>query len=262
VNPWIITFSGADYDEPTGLTVRFTEERGLSPPLVYDDVWLARHPFRELNRWLFDHPGWRQPDGTYKKRGLGWYSWKPLIILDALDRVVDGDVVLYVDGDTYPIADLSPIYEYTYKHGAMFFKAQSHDHRKWCKAKCFDVMGQGDLRDQSMQAGVARFCAFKKGDYKAKQFLWEWLTYAVNPVATTFDTTVTEHPEFVEHRTEQAIMTNLCYRYGYPLHREADQSGEGWPDDRDLYGQLFVQVENLTRYAADSNGKGSRWRNV
>jgi hypothetical protein len=125
-------------------------------------------------------------------------------------------------------------------------------------------MAQVGLWGARRQAGVARFCAFKKGDYKARQLLWEWLTYAVNPVATTFDESALgpEHREFVEHRTEQAIMTNLCYRYGYPLHREADQSGEGWPDDRDLYPQLFVQVENLTRYAADSNGKGSRWRNV
>ncbi len=288
---WYVTFSGSDYDEPTGVAVgewasqewKRGRAAGHSPMrrgedgrpereeqsiLVYDDVWLAQHPFAKLNAWLFEHPGQRMADGSYRKRGVGWYAWKPLVILDALDRADDGDVVLYVDGDTYPIADLSPIYEYTREHGAMLFAAMGHDHRKWCKAACHFVMGQPEMYGCSCQAGVARFCAFRKGDYLARQFLAEWLTYAVNPAATTFDASalgsrmLPEHPAFTEHRTEQAIMTNLAYKYGYPLHREADQSGEGHPQDRDLYPQLFVQVENLTRYALDSNGKGSRWRNV
>ena len=70
-----------------------------------------------------------------------------------------------------------------------------------------------------------------------------------------------ELPAFHEHRDEQAIMTNLVHKYGYKLHREADQTGEDpscFHVDRELYGQLFEQVHS-TR---GNNGLGSKYRRV
>ena len=70
------------------------------------------------------------------------------------------------------------------------------------------------------------------------------------------------NPEgFIEHRDEQAIMTNLVHKYGYKLHRECDQTGEDvtWHDrDRELYPQLFEMIHQTH----GTNGKGSRFRNV
>jgi len=142
----------------------------------------------------------------------------------------------------------------------MFFTAHTHSNHRWCKRDCLIVMAQDQDKYKFTQAGVARFMAFKKGPWKPKQFLMEWLTYCVNPLATTFDKSVLgpEHPEFQEHRTEQAIMTLLCHKYGYKLHRECDDSGEPYPEDRDIYPQLFEQ----TRQGDGSNPDGSRFRNV
>jgi hypothetical protein len=68
-----------------------------------------------------------------------------------------------------------------------------------------------------------------------------------------------EHPEFHEHRCEQAILTNLAHRNGLKLYRTACQAGASQPEDQHLYGQLFFQE--------DSQGdrldySGSRFRNV
>ncbi len=260
---WLSTFSGAKYDKPTERIVRYAPKFGVDEVLVYDDKWLEEHPFRQVNRWIFEHPGMPLPGGGHAKRGYGWYSWKPLIILETFERMTTGDVVLFVDADTYPIHDLSVIYQTASDEGAMLFRAQWHAHARWCKADAFVVMGQDSetYRGESVQAGVARFMAFKKGGWKERQFLYEWLTYAVNPLANTFDPSVlgSEREIFEEHRAEQAIFTNLAHRYGYRLYREACDAGEGHPQDRDLYPQLFQQ-ENCTVMGAPA--EGSRWRNV
>lgn len=249
-----ITFSGADYDQTTRRIVESAPGLGCSDVLVFDDAWLDKQPFRHLpgNRWLWEHP---------VKRGHGWFAWKPMIIMATLERVAEGDVVLYTDADTYPVADLTPIHAIADRDGLMLFESCSHRNRAWVKRDALITMAQDDPKYLDCKAGCARFCAFKRGPWIAKQFLAEWLTYAVNPNATTKDPPrlgKPEHDGFVESRDEQAIMTLLAHKYGVKLHREADQAGEGWSEDRDLYPQLFEQVHQTH----GTNGNGSRFRNV
>jgi hypothetical protein len=250
----LITFSGADYDRTTKRIVEDGPRFGADAVLVYDDRWLEEHDFRQVNRHLWDH---------HHKRGFGWYAWKPLLLLDALGRVDDRAVVLFIDADTVPIADMGPIFETAAKDGAMFFAAQGHNNRQWCKRDCLIVMDQDEPKYVDAQAGVARFIAIQRGPWKPLQLLMEWLAYCVNIRATTFDPSVIapERPGFKEHRTEQAILTNLAHKYGYRLHREADQHGQWSDDDKALYGQIFesVNYENQSKYNA---AKGSPYRNV
>lgn len=266
---FLITFSGAKYEATTSRTVEDAPNLGADEVYVYDDIWMSKHPFRRLNAWLWDHPGERLPNGTYQKRGFGWYSFKPVIMLDALERFAhDGDVVLYLDGDSRPVADFSIIFRIAERDGQMFFKAQTHSNHRWNKEDCLQVMHC--KQHQFKDAGVARFFAMKKGTWQTKQFLYEWLTYCTNRYAQTFDGSELqansvdasqEHHEFIEHRTEQAIMTNLVHRYGYKLWRECDESGNESQDDRegpDGYGQLFEQ----TRVGSGQDREGSRFRNV
>jgi hypothetical protein len=260
-----ITFSGAQYEQTTNLIVDAAPKFGADEVWVYDDHWLKQTEFYRHNHWLWEHHG----DQHNNKRGFGWFAWKPFIILDALDRLSDGDVVLFTDADTYPIAGLSPLYqECSDIGGAMLFSAIGWErcHQMWCKRDCFIVMGQDEERYWNADHGVARFMFFQKGPWKPRQFLYEWMTYCVNPLATTFDDNVIGHPNvggpdgqtFKEHRTEQAIMTNLAHKYGFKLYREACQFGEGSNADRDLYPQLFVQDGGKSY----NDGNGSRYRNV
>ncbi|MDE2038210.1 MAG: hypothetical protein KGI69_03260 [Patescibacteria group bacterium] len=254
-----ITFSGSVYDKTTKLIVRDGPRLGADEVWVYDDVWLTMQEFYSHNHWLWEH---------HHKRGFGWYAWKPFIILDALSRLEEGDIVLYTDADTYPIRDLSALYDRCARDGIMLFESSGEPHVKWCKRDCYIVMGQDEEKYHGGQHGVARFMAFQKGRWRPYQFLMEWLAYCVNPLATTFDPSVLGKPElpgFVEHRTEQAIMTNLAHKYGYRLHREADQAGEGRTNDRDLYDQLFIQKDDWVKKTGRNMTapvEGSAYRNI
>lgn len=229
------TFGGASYDSVIGQTVRDAPRLGADEVWVYDDLWLCGTEFRQVNRWLWDH---------HATRGVGWFAWKPFVMMDALSRVQDGDAVLFTDGDTHPIADFSVLFEEVKKEGVVLFSAVGCDHRQWCKRDCLVVMGQDVPERPFVQHAVARFFCFQKGRWKPQQFLMEWLAYCVNPKATTFDpsTILPEYPELHEHRCEQAILTNLAHKYGYKLYREACQYGKDQPEDQDLYLQLFEQI--------------------
>ena len=254
---WLITFSGAAYDDSTEQTVLRGPGLGADEVYVYDDVWLAQHEFSRLpaNRWIFDHHG----DEHGIKRGICWFAWKPLVMLDALSKIEDGGIVLYIDGDTGPIADFSVLYrECDRTGGIMLFTAAGCSNRQWVKYDCRAVMGFPCAPDT--QHAVARFYLFQKGSWRTQQFLYEWLTYCLNPLATTFDPSILgpEIEGFQQHRTEQAILTLLSYKYGIRLYREACQFGEAMPDDRELYPQLFEQ----TYGAGPRDVAGSKFRRI
>lgn len=254
-----ITFSGAAYDETTSRIVEFAPRFGADEVLVYDDAWLMDQEFYRLNKWLWTYPDTQDP--KRKPRGFGWFCWKPFIILHALERCAPGDIVLYTDADTFPIAPLGALYEECERiGGTMLFNAYGCDHANWCKEDCHLVMGNWPARGHR-DHGVARFMLFQKGHWSVQQFLMEWLTYSINPIATTFDPSWLRADALIlhEHRTEQAIMTNLAYKYGHKFYREACQNAATQPEDQDLYPQLFTQV------GCHANGKsleGSRFRNV
>lgn len=255
-----ITFSGAAYTPTTRRIVEDAPKLGADEVLVYDDVWLMEQEFfysPEFQR-IYTHKGVGNPNGG---RGFGWFAWKPFVIMDALKRCEDGDIVLYTDADTVPIAPFGMLYdECARRNGMMLFSAVGCWNSMWTKRDCLIVMGQDEPKYRDCQHAVARFMLFQKGRWRVQQFLMEWLTYCLNPFATTFEPSVLapEYPELREHRTEQSIFTLLAHKYGEKLYREACQFGVHMPDDKDLYQQLFEQIGA----ALPKSLSGSPYRNV
>lgn len=253
------TFSGSQYEATTNIIVKMAPEFGADCVLVYDDYWLRQQEFYTLNKWIFDLPD---------LRGVCWFAFKPFVIMHALETYCDpGDVVLFTDADTYPIANLSVLYEQCAKDGGiMLFAAMGCNNKEWVKADCWAVMAAQEKRPGRIavptdsQHGVARFMLFQKGPWRVKQFLAEWLTYCLNPLATTFATSVitSELPTVTQHRAEQAIMTLLGHKYGQKFYREACQFGATQDEDKGLYPQLFCQEWGGGPRTLD----GSAFRNV
>ncbi len=264
----LITFGGAPYDATTAKTVRDARTFGVDDVLVYDDVWLKQTSFYTQHKWLWSfESGW----------GCGWNAWKPFIILNALERCPDSDV-LYIDGDTRPIADLTPIFECVQRNGLMLFESQGNSNRRFTRRDCFVAMGCDSEKYWDARHACGRFSAWGGNDPTVRQILWEWFTYSVNPWCQGWATSKlhtyfwmdgitnavapADFPEFHRHSAEQSILTILAAKYGVPLHREACQYG--WPPSQgcgqpeDSYPQLFEQMPER----ACETGQGSAYRNV
>ena len=273
------TFSGSMYNETTQRIVEDAPGFGVDEVRIYDDRWLIGTEFYKLNRWIFDLRS------RNEHRGFGWYSFKPYVILSELNRIEhcitsdlstpdDGSnfeydlhaltdqkpVVLWTDADTYPIADLTPLYEQCHKDGGiMLFAAEGCVQGAWTKRSCMKAMAcdTGDYRRS--QHAVGRFMLFEAGNYRAKQFLMEWQTYLLNPACIGLEPSPDEYPEYVEHRSDQSILGNLAHKYGLKLYREADGFGDGSQRDRQIFGTVFKQIG---QYDKPKSMEGSRYRNV
>jgi hypothetical protein len=248
----LVTFGGTGYEEYTERTIVRAPAVGVDVVRVYDDVWLRAHEFYRLNAWLWQ---------TEERRGFGWHAWKPLIVLDTMDKAAAaGDVVLFLDGDTCPTGEhsLAPLFDLARHDGAVLFEYSGWEPQSnWCTRNCFVAMGQDEERYHRARHGCARFGLFHVGPWKPRQFLMEWLTYCVNPDANARHPRASRGPNlpgFVEHRTDQAIYTLLAHRYGYPLHPEISE-----PTQERQPGPQYV-IQGASQ--ANDDGKGSRFRNV
>ena len=260
----LITFGGRAYDaqvakQCTALRCSPYEYSEIITHFVYDDAWLITTPFYALNRWIFE----RQP-----QHGFGFCSWKPFIIQHALHNFASqGDVVMYLDGDTYPIADISCLFEYAERQGVMLFEEQGCVNKTWIKEECFRTMGvaPGWMLPRDAMHACGRFQLFRKGDYRNDQFLAEWQTYSLNPRCTFHGGSISgdpDDPSFIRNSCEQSVLSLLAYMYNIPLHRTPDQNG--WPvsdgyKPEDAYPRLFVQ-DGARGNVGDLSG--SRYRNV
>ncbi len=256
-----ITFGGKAYDETTERIVDDAPKFGVDEVKVYDDRWLIENTkFLEMNSWLFGTGV--KPAQPELKFGFGWCSWKPLIILDALKGLIAGDVVLYTDADTYPIADLTPIFDgcRDSKEGIFLFESQGCLNGRFTRGDCAMAMCL-ELHPGRIM-GCGRFSLFRAGSFYAQQFLTEWWAYSVNPHCQRVAPSVHSFDDsnYYRHSNEQSILTMLGYKYNLPFHREACQAG--WPNTtkpEDTYPQLFVQ-EWCGGDRTDLSG--SRFRNV
>ena len=263
-----ITFGGAAYDKTTQRIVEDAPKFGVDEVWVYDDRWLIeKHPeFYTRNHWLWEtdtNPAFG------KKFGFGWCCWKAFTIIQALRRCAPGDLLLYTDADTYPISDLSPIFDLCAKERIVLFEAQGCPHHTWTRRDCMVAMGSDKSEYYDKPQACGRFSMWTAGDPLVDQFLAEWMTYSVNLECQRLDRShlVEEFKTFRRHSNEQSVLGLLSLKYGIVPHREACQFG--WPIDyghferrglkADEYPQLFHQ-----QWADGdrSNLSGSRYRNV
>lgn len=261
---WLISFGGSSFDSITAKTVAVSGQFGADKFVHYDDKWLMEQPLFSDPRfqYLYTHRGVGNPDGG---RGFGWMSWKPYVIADCMNRMDDGDVVLYIDADTYPIAGFRMLYDLCADEGGIFaFMATGRKaalrNGDWTKRDCFIQMGMDNPIYRDAGAGVARFILFQKGAENVPLFLSLWQRYSLDPLCQTFEPSIlaTEHEGFRENRCEQSVFSNLCHLYGIKLHREACEFGKDCPQDWDLYPQLFSQ-----QYSTEPKTlNGSRFRNA
>lgn len=248
-------YGGAGYDRTIERIVRNAPLLGADEVYVFDDLWMETTEFRQTNRWAWDHPG---HNGV--KYGGGWYCWKPFVIREMMKHLAPGDILLYTDADTYPIADFSCLYSYCdregfydmrsmeklipHEKGFFLFEATGCKDRQWVKRDVWQAVWPScnPVGALDSQHATARFMLFQKGVPAVHRFLADWERLCCVPGLTTRDPSAElEYEGFEENRGDQSIFSLLTHKYNLPLHREADGFGEASMLDRDLYGQLFRQ---------------------
>ena len=243
----LVTFSGKCYDNTTSLIVDRGPRMGADDVWVFDDKWLIDSGYVERNRWLFDAKSQIQNTGPWHQHGFGWCSWKGFLILSAFDRLQDGDIVLYLDADTYPIAPFGQLFDACNADGGVLLFEETCSNLRYTKADCMLAMG---LTVEDGRHACGRFSLWQKGPFFPRQLLAEWWAYSINPRCTLWDSSILQKdpPEYHRNSTEQSVLSNLARKYSIPLHRGPDQFGSPIQADDNgkdevLYpNQLFEQL--------------------
>lgn len=193
-----------------------------------------------------------------KIKGYGFWSWKPQIILQALDLLPDEDLLLYLDAGCHlNINGLNRFTEYcdivrASNSGILAFQASPPDSHylrydgrnlpdlveyKWTKGDLFDFFHARNQPDITHTPTIGAGIIFIKKNLNSISLLSEWRkTFLTNFALIDDSKSKSDNfPDFVEHRYDQSIFSILAkinkvetvsaYEYWYP---NIDSKGIDW----------------------------------
>jgi len=209
------------------------------------------HTFRHRNRFLLEIP-----------RGAGLWSWKPRIILDALSKACDGDIVVYIDSGSLISRDLAPLIQVCRQstQGILCFPVSDfHLERHWTKRDAFVLMGCDDAayHDTPQIAGGAIMLVKQQSSL---DIIGEWMKLVEQVRLVSDLPSMCNLPElegFRAHRHDQSLFSLLCKKRGIVPHTGKTNFGLGHFVQSHVYREptlraLLTAMLNLQTYRGDS----------
>ena len=173
--------------------------------------------FKYDNDWIKETEYYKDPKAkmVLDEPSFGW-AFKGICVLDMLNKVDDGDVVMWVDSNHVIKSNLDPIVNFAVEHGAFL-----HEHwqivfpnKEWTHRDTFIGMGCDEERywnARQIQVNVMAFC---KTEF-TMNLVNEWVKYC-----TDYDVVIQNKYEnlegFKNHRHEQSILSILVEKYKIP----------------------------------------------
>jgi len=175
----------------------------------YNRDWLITTDFYLENKDILD-----------EKRGGGYWLWKPYIILETLNKMNEGDILLYMDSGDIFSGNISSYLKTYFQNENSLLTLGGYPQKLWTKRDCFILMGCDEPRFHNHIQLEAGILSFKKTGENVK-FINEWLTFSKNKsILTDIEN---QHGEnylgFKDHRHDQSIITNLAIKYDLNINK-------------------------------------------
>lgn len=163
-------------------------------------------------------------------KGDGLWAWKALCISHVYDLAREGDIVFYMDSGANPTHHQNHAFEDIIKYGNLFVRVPGFDEeeetRRWLRtiplyARKGELIEQPQLflarkwdkRLTPNPEGAVQVCGGFQGYLvceRNSRFLKE-LRAMITP-ANYDEVTNIQHSDFIEHRHDQAVLTELAYK--------------------------------------------------
>jgi len=197
---------------------------GIDHIRSYDFEDIKKTTFYAGNRAILDHP-----------TGMGYWLWKPYIIMEALKDAAEGDIVVYSDAGLEITAALDALLALcTAENPILLFGNGNFINATWTKRDCFILMNCDQPYYWHAPQCDAAFCVFRRSE-AALRFVAEWLDYCRDPRIITDDPNTSgrrDLPDFREHRRDQSVLSLMAARYRLPLYRMPTQFGNHYKAPR------------------------------
>ena len=221
---------------------------------IFDDVFVETSDEFFAENPDFSH---HKPFIESNARGWGYWIWKPFLILKYMNRLREGDIVLYLDAGCEILPEnagkFAPMLDHVVNNGNAFFDYSRYavfNLPFWCKQSLLNVLQQefglvDCLRVPKIWAGG--FGLAKSDENIA--FLSDWYRLATKDNYRLVDDTPSEAPQiypFFEHRHDQSILSGLKAVRKFPNYRPASEVD--WVNiSQDVAGVALAQPFLMSR---------------
>lgn len=183
------------------------------------------------------------------QRGAGYWLWKSYIVNDVLNKVSNGDVIMYSDSGCHFIRDARPLLELTEKFNqdVIPFELELPE-GAWTKRDAFHYMGCDGLGFENTNQRLASFIIIRKSDLGVK-FAREYLHYSCDKRIISDDSNICGLPNyhgFTDHRHDQSIYSLLTKKYKLQAFRDPSQWGN--PRKQEFANSKYSQIIEHTRH--------------
>ena len=172
------------------------------------------------------------------QRGGGYWIWKPYFVKRMLDKLHDGEILIYCDAGSHinrnghqRFLDYLNMVSYS-KTGTVDFGLYWKEYQ-FTKQEVFDFFGSPPPIIHSGQL-VGGILIFRKCAH-AIMLVNKWFEIATNhPFLFTDEKIKQQHPEFIDHRHDQSVFSIIRKTYGANIIRN-----ETFFHDYERDGQKF-----------------------
>jgi len=216
-----VTFANRNFE---GALVRITKQ---AEDLSY---FKSIYGYREVD---IQKDSWWDKNGQFIRenpKGYGYWIWKPYIIRDYMDRIPDGDIILYADAgceiNKYGIVKLDEFFDFADRNGICAFQT-GHIERDFNLVSLFEYLNVDDTMKESGQL-VGGIIYIKKTDDNIK-LLDEWIRLCEHN-----DYQFLKTPNKTNHRHDQSIFSLLMKINGRAfIQGDLTYFGKGNPAGRE-----------------------------
>jgi len=254
----VISYATKGFEEPMRCLLESARQCGATSTRGWTYAELCSLPDHAAHPAIFDAP-----------RGAGYWAWKPLIIREELAALPDGAVLVYCDAGRVERLHridrpLGPVIDWVVRQrGGMLpgvYIPQWGPNRRWTKRECLIAMGcdTPEVRDHCQ---VQATFSIWQASAESRAFVSEWTRWCLDLRAVADereDTATTETEDFIDHRYDQSVLTNLVVSRGLRAFGDPLRAWLGpWPGspiDKDigtladrLAGRSWAIRRRLTR---------------
>ena len=194
----------------------------------------------------------RYKSARFKRRGAGYWVWKPYVIKKALEGLEKDDILIYSDACSVYVNDIKMLIDIFNKDrlSVMVFALNTKE-KKYSKKDALVLLGADEPKYIETNQRMATFIVLKNNE-KSKKIINEWLKYSCDYRIITDSKSKLgiEYPEFKDNRHDQTILSILSKKAGIKEYRDPSQYGNNiklWSQevlDRSDYPQIWYSTRD------------------
>lgn len=183
-----------------------------------------------------------------QSRGAGFWLWKPYFISKTLERMENGDLLVYSDSGSFYQNSPQPLIDLILKDekGVLSFELKGLMENVYTKRDTFVLMDLDEPKYTESSQREATYIWLIKNDFTVN-LVKEYLEYAQDErIITDLISENKNYDVFKDHRHDQSIWSLLCKKYDIEPHKLISQWGEGMKNDfpNDTYNQITLHHRN------------------